>query len=56
MIKKDFEHEYKWQGLLNKLEDVVGKTKKIDLDLTIVREVNKLSTMIHSFSEKGAKK
>ena len=30
MIKKDFEHEYKWQGLLNKLEDVVGK-KPTDL-------------------------
>ncbi len=35
---------------------VASMDKKIDLDLTIVREVNKLSTMIHSFSEKGAKK
>src|SRR5210317_1170141 len=25
MLKKDFEHEYKWDGLLAKLEKVVGK-------------------------------
>lgn len=25
MIKKDFEHEQKWQEILNKLEKVVGK-------------------------------
>ncbi len=30
MIKKDFEHAYKWQELLNKLEIAVGK-KPVDL-------------------------